>query len=163
MEIDKETFDRLPSELKNMFEFVQDEVVALFPTTGPARSGVRDPNGTMGYHGGASGLPEVVSGHDDSGGSAARFFNCYPPDIPPLIYSPKASSADRLGSKHPTVKPQKLMRDIIKHGTPPGGTILDPFAGTGSTLKAAVMESRQAIGIEADAWSVVDTVWRMTR
>lgn len=139
------------------------EVVALFPTTGPARSGVRDPNdpGTALHDGGITMRSE--GGHADSGGSAARFFNCYPPDIPPLIYSPKASSADRLGSKHPTVKPQKLMRDIIKHGTPPGGTILDPFAGTGSTLKAAVMENRQAIGIEADAWSVVDTVWRMTR
>jgi site-specific DNA-methyltransferase (adenine-specific) len=50
------------------------EVTAAFPETLPATQGIRDPNGSMGYHGGARGLPDVVSGHIDNGGSAARFF-----------------------------------------------------------------------------------------
>ena len=58
----------------NLIHDGSDEVVAGFPVTGAAKSGVRDPNGSMGYHGGASGLPGVVSGYDDNGGSAARFF-----------------------------------------------------------------------------------------
>lgn len=146
----------------NLIHDGSPEVVALFPHT---ISGGGPAVGTKRTHANTYNEPNVSSSqpYGSNSGSAARFFNCYPPDIPPLIYSPKASSADRLGSKHPTVKPQKLMRDIIKHGTPPGGTILDPFAGTGSTLKAAVMENRHAIGIEADPTSVVDTVWRMTR
>ncbi|MCC0013630.1 MAG: site-specific DNA-methyltransferase [Rhodobiaceae bacterium] len=54
-----------------------------------------------------------------------------------------------------------LMRSFVRHVCPPGGVVLDPFAGTGTTLRAAVLEDRRAIGIEADAASVVDTVWRM--
>ena len=52
------------------------EALAGFPVTGAAKSGVRDPNGSMGCHGGASGLPDVVPGYDDYSGSAARFFFC---------------------------------------------------------------------------------------
>lgn len=89
-------------------------------------------------------------------GSAARFFECYP-----ITYHPKANARDRLGSRHPTVKPMALMRSFVRHVCPPGGVVLDPFAGTGTTLRAAVLEDRRAIGIEADAASVVDTVWRM--
>ena len=53
-----------------------DDVLLSFPVTGPSKAGVRDPNGSMGYHGGVSGLPGVVSGYADGGGSAARFFYC---------------------------------------------------------------------------------------
>jgi hypothetical protein len=60
----------------NLIHDGSDEVVGLFPVTRPSICGVRDPNGTMGYHGGASGLPGVISGHADNGGSAARFFYC---------------------------------------------------------------------------------------
>ena len=49
---------------------------------------------------------------------------------------------------HPTVKPTDLMRYLCRLVTPPGGTVLDPFMGSGSTLKAAELEGFDAIGIE---------------
>lgn len=52
---------------------------------------------------------------------------------------------------HPTQKPVALMRWLVRLVTPPDGTILDPFAGSGTTLVAALAEGRQAIGIEREA------------
>ena len=49
---------------------------------------------------------------------------------------------------HPTVKPLDLMRWLVRLVTPPGGVVLDPFAGSGTTLAAAVLEDRQAVGVE---------------
>jgi site-specific DNA-methyltransferase (adenine-specific) len=49
---------------------------------------------------------------------------------------------------HPTVKPVALMRWLVRLVTPPGGTVLDPFAGSGTTLVAATLEGFDAIGIE---------------
>ena len=49
---------------------------------------------------------------------------------------------------HPTVKPIALMRYLVRLVTPPGGIVLDPFAGSGSTLVAATMEKFDCIGIE---------------
>jgi len=51
---------------------------------------------------------------------------------------------------HPTVKPTDLMRYLVKLITPPGGTVLDPFTGSGSTGKGAVIEGFNFIGIELD-------------
>ena len=51
---------------------------------------------------------------------------------------------------HPTVKPTDLMRYLCKLITPPGGTVLDPFTGSGSTGKGAVIEGFNFIGIELD-------------
>lgn len=71
-------------------------------------------------------------------GSAARFFYCA-----------KASKTDRGdGNNHPTVKPSSLMRYLCRLVTPDGGLVLDPFMGSGSTLKAAELEGFNAIGIE---------------
>lgn len=71
-------------------------------------------------------------------GSAARFFYCA-----------KASKTDRgEGNNHPTVKPSSLMRYLCRLVTPAGGLVLDPFMGSGSTLKAAELEGFSAIGIE---------------
>jgi site-specific DNA-methyltransferase (adenine-specific) len=53
-------------------------------------------------------------------------------------------------STHPTVKPVDLMRWLCRLITPPGGRILDPFAGSGSTLVAALMEGFAATGIERE-------------
>ena len=52
---------------------------------------------------------------------------------------------------HPTVKPTALMRYLCRLVTPPGGTVLDPFMGSGSTGKAAVLEGFGFIGIEREA------------
>ena len=83
----------------------------------------------------------MSQGHADNGGSAARFFYCA-----------KASKADRdADNKHPTVKPTALMRYLCRLVTPPEGIVLDPFMGSGSTGKAAMLEGFQFIGIERDA------------
>lgn len=63
--------------------------------------------------------------------------------------TPNAPSLDR--NFHPTVKPTELMRYLCKLITPPNGTVLDPFMGSGSTGKAAVLEGFDFIGIEQDA------------
>lgn len=54
------------------------------------------------------------------------------------------------GSLHPTEKPVGLLDLLIRYACPPGGLVLDPFAGSGSTLDAARCSGRRAIGIEAD-------------
>jgi DNA modification methylase len=71
-----------------------------------------------------------------------------------FFYVAKASKRDRnegideRKNFHPTVKPTDLMRQLIRLVTPPGGTVLDPFTGSGSTGKAAILEGFQFIGIE---------------
>ena len=87
----------------------------------------------------------------DNGGGASRFF-------PVFKYQAKAPKKERPvivredGTKvqHPTVKPLKLMEWLVTLITPEGGTILDPFAGTGTTLQAATNKGFNPIGIEAD-------------
>ena len=67
--------------------------------------------------------------------------------------SPRAG-AGRNGATqnfHPTVKPLALMRYLIRLVTPPGGTVLEPFAGSGTTLAAATLENLNSIGIELTA------------
>lgn len=68
-----------------------------------------------------------------------------------LFYCTKASKKDRgEGNNHPCVKPTELMRYLCRMVTPPGGTVLDPFMGSGSTGKAAAMEGFSFIGIERE-------------
>lgn len=69
----------------------------------------------------------------------------------PILYNPKANKLDRAGSGHPTVKPIALLRSLIRHVTPRGGLVLDPFAGSGTTGQAAREEGFEAVLIEADA------------
>lgn len=83
---------------------------------------------------------EVENGIGRSEGSAARFFYCA-----------KASKKDRgKGNTHPTVKPTELMRYLCRLVTPPGGMIVDPFMGSGSTGVAAIAEGFAFTGIEQD-------------
>jgi len=63
---------------------------------------------------------------------------------------------------HPTVKPIGLMRWIVRLVVPPGGLVLDPFAGSGSTGIAAVLEARQFVGIEREAEYVAIARARIT-
>jgi DNA modification methylase len=82
----------------------------------------------------------------DSGG-ASRFF-------PVFRYEAKAPKAERPrladGTAWPTVKPLALMRWLVRLVTPPGGTVLDWCAGTGTTLEAARLEGIPAIGVERE-------------
>lgn len=86
-------------------------------------------------------LDEQAAAMLDAQGGASRFY-----------YTAKASRADRntsgANNTHPTVKPTALMRWLVRLVTPPGGIVLDPFAGSGSTLVAARSEGVRAIGIE---------------
>lgn len=92
--------------------------------------------------GGGPGGPEWKPFAGDSGG-ASRF-----------MYVAKAPKSERPvvdGTAHPTVKPLALMRWLVRMVTPPGGTVLDPFAGSGTTLEAAMLEGFNVIGIEREA------------
>lgn len=98
------------------------------------------------------GSEEVVDTfpYDDELGSAARYF-----------FSAKADSDDRLGSFHPTVKPVDLMQWLCRMVCPPGGTILDMFAGTGTTGEAAFREGFKAVLIERETDYCADIRRRM--
>lgn len=110
--------------------------------------------GTLGAFAGAPGRES----YGDSGG-ASRFF-------PTFRYHPKADRDERPfvdGVAHPTVKPLALMRWLIRLGCPPGGVVLDPFAGSGTTLEAARLERLACIGIERDARYLPLAAARMVR
>jgi site-specific DNA-methyltransferase (adenine-specific) len=115
--------------------------------------------------------------YGDSGG-ASRFFyvakaskrdrNEGLEDFPDAAIYPQNNSLERkeinstASSKtknhHPTVKPTALMQYLVKLVTPPGGTVLDPFTGSGSTGKAAILEGFEFIGIELteDYWPIIE-------
>ena len=87
----------------------------------------------------------VSKGSDTSVGGASRFF-----------YVARASKSDRnegldIINNHPTVKPTALMQYLIRLVTPDNGVVLDPFTGSGSTGKAALLENKKFIGIELTA------------
>jgi site-specific DNA-methyltransferase (adenine-specific) len=95
------------------------------------------------YSGPAGGT--VASSYGDSGG-ASRFFYCA-----------KAKKDERseglprgMKNTHPTVKPVDLMRWLVRLVTPPGGVVLDPYCGSGTTLVAAAWEGRGYIGSDRD-------------
>jgi len=125
------------------------EVVECFPETS-ASSGQPRNNGEFKSVAKGRDLPHVTLGHADAGGSAARFF-----------YSAKADKDDRLGSKHPTVKPVDLMQWLCRLITPPGGLVLDPFAGTGTTGEAAWRGGFRALLFEREVEYQADIARRM--
>lgn len=86
------------------------------------------------------GLTQKTGYFPSSEGSAARFFYCA-----------KASRKERgEGNTHPTVKPLALMKYLITLGLPPGGTVLDPFCGSGTTALACKELGRNYICIEKE-------------
>jgi hypothetical protein len=66
-------------------------------------------------------------------------------------HAPKTQDHNKSRNPHPTVKPTDLMRYLCRLITPPGGIVLDPFMGSGSTGKAAMAEGFRFIGIEREA------------
>ena len=125
------------------------EVLAGFPVTGPSSAAPRN-NGDFKSVAKGHEQARVTHGHADHGGSAARFFYC-----------PKASTAERAGSKHPTVKPQALMAWLCRMVTPPGGEILDPFAGSGTTGAAARAEGFDCTLVEREPGYADDIAARL--
>ena len=124
----------------NLIHDGSDEVLAGFPETkSGARKSGQGGNGDSGIVAFRS-KPNINDFPSDSG-SAARFFYCA-----------KASKKDRdTNNIHPTVKPTDLMAYLCRLVTPPGGLVLDPFMGSGSTGKAAMHEGFQFCGIEMNA------------
>ncbi len=137
----------------NIIHDGSEEVVAAFPETNGSKAteGVQRYGRSAGIMGNVGALRDGrPEGHDDAGGSAARFF-----------YTAKADANDRVGSKHPTVKPVDLMQWLCRLVTPPGGTVLDPFAGTGTTGEAAFREGFNAVLIEREEEYQADIRRRM--
>jgi site-specific DNA-methyltransferase (adenine-specific) len=160
---------------------ILDEQAAelLDEQSGKVRSNHNKTNDNSGfgdsYVGGS--LTRPVSGpmYSDSGG-ASRFFyvakaskrdrNEGLEDLPDHEWRddgaaiPQRNDRPFLPSKnhHPTVKPTALMQYLVKLITPPGGTVLDPFTGSGSTGKAAILEGFDFIGIELteDYWPIIE-------
>jgi site-specific DNA-methyltransferase (adenine-specific) len=149
-----------------------DEVVALFPAEAGAAAPGHTRNGDKfrGTYGAFKGnVDEQGSTFQGDAGSAARFFYCPKAtrkdrdegcdafDKRPLNWSSGTQSPGTFQSPgtdktarnpHPTVKPTELMRWLCKLVTPQGGSLLDPFGGSGSTGKAAALEGLNATLIE---------------
>ena len=120
-----------------------------------AKMGAKTPSGrsaekTLARYHERGGLKELNCYGDEGG--ASRFF-------PVFKYQAKAPKKERPvieredGTKiqHPTVKPLTLLEWLVELITPPGGVVLDPFAGSGTTLQAAINKGFTPIGIEQDA------------
>jgi DNA modification methylase len=74
--------------------------------------------------------------------------------IPAFTYHPKARPEEKPivnGVMHPTVKPLSLMQWLLRRAAPPAGLVLDPFAGSGTTVEAALMQGRRVIAVEREA------------
>lgn len=118
----------------------------------PSRGGAAFSTGGYGFTVGLNRSDRREIGYGDSGG-ASRFFKVIEHDAP-FMYCAKAPKSERPvvdGTAHPTVKPLALMRWLVRMVTPPNGTVLDPFAGSGTTLEAAMLEGFNVIGIEREA------------
>lgn len=143
MRISEGEFNRLPPHLQALFKKAPNpgsaEVEALFPQSNDGVAGKRTAAGQNTIGLGLAAYDDAWGGYGGSG-SAARFF-----------YAAKASRAERgEGNTHPCVKPLSLMQYLVRLVTPPGGVVLDPFAGSGSTGVACLREGFRPILMELD-------------
>jgi site-specific DNA-methyltransferase (adenine-specific) len=145
-----------------------DEVLACFPTSkspwiGNPNTGAK--GGKM-FGGSEQSIDSKPEYRDE--GSAARFFYCakasradrdagldhLPKGNNMRVNGPRESEEAKhstlRANTHPTVKPTSLMQWLCRLVTPPGGVVLDPFTGSGSTGKAAVLEGFKFIGCERE-------------
>jgi DNA modification methylase len=159
----------------NLIHDGSEEVVGLFPAKVKGGTWNRTA-GARHFHNDGEPTGYQTSGSDGTTGSAARFFYCAKAskadrdegceglerrtwqehgyrDNATSHLSPRAGAGRTSLSRnhHPTVKPTALMRYLCRLVTPPGGIVLDPFTGSGSTGKGAVLEGFQFIGIEREA------------
>jgi site-specific DNA-methyltransferase (adenine-specific) len=166
------TLGRWPA---NLIHDGSEEVLGLFPEqqsgANPSRRGSQKFRNSFGEF---QGNEECVSHRGADSGSAARFFYCAKAskadrDEGCEGLGERERGGNRPGSKdntgkfpdhdhrvlggnhHPTVKPTALMRYLCRLVTPPGGVVLDPFTGSGSTGKAAISEGFDFVGIEREA------------
>jgi hypothetical protein len=127
------------------------EVIAAFPDSDGQQFAVGPQHGdkTSVNVYGDYGPRELTPPRNDTG-SAARFF-----------YGSKADADDRLGSKHPTIKNVEQIQWLCRLITPKGGTICDPFAGSGTCGEAAFREGFKAVLIEREEEYQADIRRRM--
>jgi site-specific DNA-methyltransferase (adenine-specific) len=168
----------------NVIHDGSDEVVSGFPDT---KGGTWNrTQGARHFNNDGEPTNYETSRSDNSKGSAARFFYCAKAnksernaglegfEVKQSVgggggigdYLDDVNSASgKFGSEkapafnfHPTVKPLALMRYLVKLVTPPGGTVLDPFLGSGSTAVAAILEGFEWIGCEMteDYWPIIE-------
>ena len=180
MRIDEATYKAMPARLQRLFSQIanpaRDEVVALFPREAGAAAPVTVRNGDKfrtAYGAFKGDRDEAGSTFQGDTGSAARFFYCAKADRAdrneglygfdaqqqdagrkpgkPGGDNPRNRGVHERQNHHPTVKPTDLMRYLCRLVTPPGGLVLDPFMGSGSTGRAALLEGFRFIGIEREA------------
>lgn len=167
----------------NLMHDGSDEVVGLFPAKAGAAAPVKGTEPSAASTGHVMGMRQrVATHHHGDSGSAARFF--YSAKTTPKerdegmerftaftatemtggrkegsagLNDPRAGAGRKNGAKnnHPTVKPISLMKYLCRLVTPPGGIVLDPFMGSGSTGRAAIEEGFGFIGIDLDPDHVV--------
>lgn len=155
----------------NLIHDGSDEVLAAFPDAGGAQGRVKgtEPtaNGFSGavQYGGMLGRIASAEPRVEIETSAARFYYCAKasradrntglvdpgPQFKHGATLRKIEDAPKAGNVHPTVKPTDLMAYLCRLVTPPGGVVLDPFMGSGSTGKACAREGFDFIGIELEA------------
>lgn len=152
----------------NLIHDGSDDVMAAFPEAKGQQGALtgNEPSGKTGYancYGKMDRRHKATPRIEDSK-NAARFFYCAKasrkdrneglqdpgPQFQHGATLRKVENADTKGNTHPTVKPTELMAYLCRLVTPPGGVVLDPFMGSGSTGKAAMREGFQFIGIEMD-------------
>lgn len=161
----------------NLIHDGSPEVVRLFPDvkTGNVKPYIAFVNSETNF---MSGTSERTGCHQGDSGSAARFFYCAKASqvdrdegLEALsrasagemtggraegsagLQNPRAGAGRTSGGKniHPTVKPTALMQYLCRLITPPGGVVLDPFMGSGSTGKGALLEGFRFLGVEREA------------
>ncbi|ROR14940.1 site-specific DNA-methyltransferase [Erwinia sp. JUb26] len=167
----------------NLIHDGSDEAIAIFPANAGAASPVRGTEPSAAGTGNILGMRKrVATHHHGDSGSAARFFYCA--KVTPAerdegmerfisfsasemtggrkegsagLNDPRAGAGRSSGAKnpHPTVKPIALMKYLCRLITSPGGTVLDPFTGSGSTGRAAIEEGFSFIGIDLDPDNIV--------
>lgn len=160
----------------NLIHDGSDEVVGLFPETGGGHWSYKQAKDGGLYKHGLKDMPDA--GSDKEKGSASRFFYCAKASKRDRDEGCEGLEERKSGmsngaqmhgegydkgqdiglnrvitrkNHHPTVKPTDLMRYLCRLVTPPNGIVLDPFMGSGSTGKAAVLEGFRFIGIEREA------------
>jgi len=154
-----------------------DEVVSMFPNTKSGKANIGDGSGENTSNGIYGKKPSVITSNFADKGSASRFFYCAKasqqdgdewlkemPEVRTGIYdgnsgrSGQRTAGDGITpippssghNPHPTVKPTALMRYLCRLVTPRGGIVFDPFMGSGSTGKGAILEGFGFIGCDND-------------
>jgi site-specific DNA-methyltransferase (adenine-specific) len=143
----------------NLIHDGSDEVLAAFPNAKGQQGAVtgREPSSKTNNVYGAYGGRPATNPRNEQSTSAARFFYCAKAtrrdreDGLDGLPGPEGNAQSRtIRNHHPTVKPTALMRYLCRLVIPPGGIVLDPFMGSGSTGKAATVERFRFVGIERE-------------